>query len=650
MAIEKMMLVNIHGPMVSLDEVMVRCLDLNCFHPQSVSELIKNDKSFLPFQQVNPYSDLLQKTIETATKAGITLRYQDCKENALDRAYDDSFLKDFLKKFDDLSEKKQKLSANTENHRHVLLHLNHLEGMDVSLDDVFSCEYVKVRFGRLPADSYAKLQYYNNEMFFFSAFDRDDDYYWGVYFTNAEHEAVVDNIFLSLYFERIRIPEYVHGTPKNAIENITAEYEKEKKELAETTSAIKALVESSTEEFLKFYSKVKFLAESFDLRKYIAVSTEGNGNIFYMVGFIPKKDVKRFEERFAPLTDVVINILPGNADSRFTPPTKLVNSYFARPFEMFVTMYGTPSPKDVDPTPFVAITYTLLFGIMFGDLGQGLLIALIGSIVWRKMGQPLGRIMERIGISSALFGCLYGSVFGYEHLLDPFYINVLGLPHKPVEVMDGEAINVILLLAVATGAMIILISILINIVQGIRQKNIERALLDANGIAGLMMYGSVLFGVVLKMFLGIDVFTPIYIVLLIVIPALLIFFKEPIAHRLHKSKKHAPEGEEGGNMAENIFELFEIFLSFATNTMSFLRVGGFVLSHAGMMMVVSTLSEMVGSGASPAIVIFGNLFVICLEGMIVGIQVLRLEFYEMFSRFFSGDGVPFEPVQIHSTL
>lgn len=94
------------------------------------------------------------------------------------------------------------------------------------------------------------------------------------------------------------------------------------------------------------------------------------------------------------------------------------------------------------------------------------------------------------------------------------------------------------------------------------------------------------------------------------------------------------------------FELFEVVLSFFSNTMSFLRVGGFVLSHAGMMAVVFTLSEMVGNAASPAVIIIGNLFVMGMEGLIVGIQVLRLEFYEMFSRYFDGDGKPFSPVTV----
>ena len=113
-----------------------------------------------------------------------------------------------------------------------------------------------------------------------------------------------------------------------------------------------------------------------------------------------------------------------------------------------------------------------------------------------------------------------------------------------------------------------------------------------------------------------------------------------------KGKKFKLEGGVGDFIASNFFECFEFMLGYATNTLSFVRVGGFVLSHAGMMAVVLSLADMY-KGASPVIMVIGNIFVMCLEGMLSGIQVLRLEFYEIFSRFYDGDGQPFEPVSIN---
>ncbi len=99
---------------------------------------------------------------------------------------------------------------------------------------------------------------------------------------------------------------------------------------------------------------------------------------------------------------------------------------------------------------------------------------------------------------------------------------------------------------------------------------------------------------------------------------------------------------------ENFFEVFEFVLSYLTNTISFIRVGAFVLVHAGMMMVVFMLAEMTSGIFYALIIILGNVFVMALEGLLVSIQALRLEFYEMFSRFFDGDGRPFTPVVIGS--
>ena len=132
---------------------------------------------------------------------------------------------------------------------------------------------------------------------------------------------------------------------------------------------------------------------------------------------------------------------------------------------------------------------------------------------------------------------------------------------------------------------------------------------------------------------------------MIVLPIVLMFLKEPLGKLLkHRSPK--PDESIGSFIIDSFFELFDIMLSYITNTMSFLRVGGFIISHAGMMAVVLTLTQMMNGAGSIVAMIFGNAFVMALEGFIVGIQVLRLEFYEMFGHYFDGQGTPFEPLQL----
>jgi V/A-type H+-transporting ATPase subunit I len=426
---------------------------------------------------------------------------------------------------------------------------------------------------------------------------------------------------------------------------------------------------------------------------------------------------------------------------------------------------------------------------MFGDLGQGLCVALLGIVLFKLKGMQLGEIMSRIGVASMAFGSAYGSVFGIEHALDWFYVGVLGLHEKPVEVMRPDTTNIILLAAIGLGVIIIFMVIIFNMAIGIKHRDFDRTVLSHNGLAGLVLYGSI-FLMIFDYVTHVNYLSRSAELFLIIIPLIVVFFREPLTHlikykskadilkdkplaavkdfqegsiniqelfmsqyvsarfgrmptdsysKLHfykdepfmlypvkssvdyiwclyamadinkdeidaifhdlqfervfipdeylKSNESAegyikrcvaaggiPEDENaedktkygqleavrpktvletmfphgiGNFLTETFFELFEVCLSFVSNTMSFLRVGGFILVHAGMMAVVFTLAEMVGGGALPLVIIIGNAFVMVLEGLIVGIQVLRLEFYEIFSRFFDATGEPFKPVTVN---
>lgn len=142
-----------------------------------------------------------------------------------------------------------------------------------------------------------------------------------------------------------------------------------------------------------------------------------------------------------------------------------------------------------------------------------------------------------------------------------------------------------------------------------------------------------------------NIFTAPYVIVLIIIPVI-VMFSESLSAVLSKGKGSSLKRLRRFPCFQ-FFEVFEFMLGYATNTLSFVRIGGFVFSHAGMMSVVMILSEMVSTGASPVVIIIGNLFVMGMEGLIVGIQVLRLEFYEIFSRFYEGNGHPFEPLKIN---
>ena len=273
---------------------------------------------------------------------------------------------------------------------------------------------------------------------------------------------------------------------------------------------------------------------------------------------------------------------------------------------------------------------------------------MIGAFILSKTkGMALAKILVPCGFCSTVFGFLFGSVFGFEHLLDPIYQKVFGLPGKPIEVM--ESINGVLLMAISIGIGLVAVAMLMNIVIRLKSKEIGEALFSENGLAGLLLYGA-LFVLIYKFMSGTQLVPTIACVIVIAVTVPILFAKEIlIGFVQHKRKDEFMPESAADFVMQNIFELIEYILSYFSNTVSFLRIGAFVLVHAGMMMVFFSLA---GNPKSPAdvsvggwfAIVLGNVLVMALEGLLTGIQALRLEYYEMFSRFYDGGGRPFAGV------
>lgn len=639
MAIAKMTLVTLTGAVDQMDAVIERFSRFMDFHHEEP----KNPAQNAPQETANPYEPLLEQIQRLRLKHSLSVDFQPGSYRDIPLEQVRGFLNQAERTLEELSQRRSQLHDSLDQRRQSLSFIQHLQKLDVSFDALFSCQYLKIRFGRLPLEGYDKLRHYSQLYFFedqihlFYDLDRDKEYVYGALFLPHDQVEAVDNVFSELGFERIYVPEYIHDEPEKSILALKEQIAREERQLEEAEAALADFCSRNREKLSSCYAVVKLRRQAYRLKQYALVQNQQ----FYLTGFILQNREQAFRQCFEG-SGAKIDFRPADSDPRMTPPTVLKNNRFSQAFEFFVTMYGLPGHNEIDPTPYMAVTYTLLFGVMFGDLGQGLAVVLIGWLMWRLKRMEVGRVLMRCGVSSALFGCVYGSVFGFEHLLDPMY-RAMGFAQKPVDVFETDTTTLLLLGAVGVGAALLLVSMLMNVIVGLRQKDYGKALFSSNGVAGLLLYGTVLIGAALLLGFGVNIFHPAVVLLLIVLPLLLMFLKEPLAARLEG--RSALLGQTvGGFIVENFFELFDILLSFVTNTMSFLRVGGFILSHAGMMLVVHTLAEMVGAGASPVVLVFGNLFVMGMEGLIVCIQVLRLEFYEIFSRFFEGSGKPFVPV------
>lgn len=240
----------------------------------------------------------------------------------------------------------------------------------------------------------------------------------------------------------------------------------------------------------------------------------------------------------------------------------------------------------------------------------------------------IGTILVDGGLASIGFGFLYGSIFGREDLI------------KPILISPMENITTMLISGIVVGTILILISMILNIINGIKNSDIKRTFFEGNGLIGFIMYGFVI-ALIGFYFIKGELLLPKNVIATIVCVLLLIILFNDSITKIITSKKE----ESKIPFVEKIFELIEMLLSFASNTISFLRLAAFAINHTGLCMAVYLLANMATGAGNLAISIIGNIIVIVLEGLIVGIQVLRLEYYELFSRFYSGNGREYKTIE-----
>ena len=629
MAIAKMSLVNIIGPVEDFTRICGNYL-LDCdMHIENAVGTLDNIAGLMPYNEEENESDLIARVETVYHRAGFNPTVMPGRAVLPGNG---SNYEEKLAQINDkllaTEEERESLLAQIRENELVISQVKPLLSIEnVDVDRFFHFDFIKFRFGRMPKKSMQTLSgyLYNIDAFFIKT-SEDSDYVWGMYFMPALLEEKIDAVFASLYFERTRISDKAHGTAKEATVTLELENERLHKRLKELDNEVKSLIDQDLKELNVIYSNLLLGRRIREIKRYAAHTKES----FYVVAWMENKQADQLMRAVKNEPNVVIVTEKPETVDKVKPPTRLKNSFFVRPFELFVRMYGTPGYNEIDPTGIVAISYFLMFGIMFGDVGQGILIMIAGFLFGRLKKSSLGNIIGTVGISSTLFGFVYGSVFGYEDIL-------------PALIHPMERMNFMLIAAVALGVCIIAFAMALNIVNAIKAKDAGRALFSQNGLSGLIFYLAAIV-VALGMFMNFGfAVAPWLIGVSIGVPLVLIFIQEPLTLLLEKKKDWLPE-KKGMFLVEGIFELFEIVLSFVTNTMSFIRVGAFALNHVGMMTVVFLLSDMAPQSGSIVVQAIGNLVVIGLEGLIVGIQVLRLEYYEMFSRFFVGDGKEFQNI------
>ena len=626
--IEKMKLLHITGPKYDIDRVVKLYLGKYDIHFEHAMTSLNNLKNVRPLVETNLYKETAQKGEEL--KEYLELSRRTDLEVTQEQAQEIIFA--VHGQLEEVTRQKEGLSGEIRELKEWMAQTAPFIGLDFELCKLRDFHFIDYRFGKITVENFHKIEeyLYHNPYTLFYECNNDSEYVWGVYFVPHTHLERVEAVYASFQFEEIQVPEDLEDTPRQAFtqaKEALAGLEQERERLQMQAMEI---VKGREQEVLAACECLGSYCSNFDIRKYAACTQpkDGGGEQYILYGWMPARDAGKLERDMA--MDELIHWVeqePGD-DGGGKPPTKLKNPWILKPFELFVEMYGLPAYHEMDPTLFVALTYTLMFGIMFGDVGQGAVLVVGGVLLYRLKGMRLAGIIAAAGVWSVAFGFLYGSVFGFEEAIPALWM-------KP----NGDIMGT-LMIAVGFGAALILVAMVLNVVNALRAKEYGRLLFHQSGLAGLLCYG---FVVVCAALLATGRQLPAMALVgaAVGIPLAAVLMKEPLCRLLEREDKIFPEGSKAMFFVEALVDGFDVVLSYATNTISFVRVGAFALSHAGMMGVVMTLAGLEKGNPNWFIIVLGNVLVAGLEGLVVGIQVLRLEYYEMFSRFYSGTGKPF---------
>lgn len=641
MAVSPIKSIGIIGLRSELDKVINICGRSGEFQPDDPLNFYSDTRGFMPVTDKNPYSEPLSDFTETLNLAGIKPDIIDVRdvidsnEQVLDR------IEAMNRELERLIATRADLNQRIDQCKRSIEETSHFVGMDMDFDKIFSCEFIKANFGRLPRDSYQKLENYKDDPYIsFFICTEDETHYWGVYVTPIDKSEDIDRIFSGLYFEHCDV-EGFHGTPEKSLEILRSHLNALLEELDVADSKLESYYKYNKTDINRYFSKISELELYSDIKKNAMLYHKS----FILVGWVPADCADELVSQLEAVESIECSLTDGKDELKHSPPIKLKNNFFSKPYEFFIDMYGLPCYNEPDPTFFVSLSFTILFGIMFGDVGQGIILSIAGYLMWKFKRMDIGKILMPCGVSATLFGFVYGSVFGFEEALDPLY-HAVGMSGKPVPVLESATMLVVV--AAGIGVFLVLFAMFFNVFSSFKRHDFGRAIFHPSGICGIVFYAALVSGMLCTLF-GIPVMNIWYVLGLIVVPLILIYLGEPLSKLINGDKNWKPE-KWGEFLVQSFFELFETLLSYVTNTMSYLRVGTFVLVHAGMMLVFFTLAELLGEPGSVAyiiMVVFGNAFVMVLEATLVTIQVLRLEYYEMFSRFYIGDGRPFKPVRLN---
>lgn len=570
MAIEKMKLLSITGPAKDLDRFIARNLLESNLQIEDARKIYNKGWKFEYYDYDYAIKENLKECKNLIENLNILYREEYSNlfiENSVSQI--GTKIEHVKEAYETLKNDIELCQKAKEEDLQKIVSVEKLSHIHIDMKKMYDLKYIKFRYGNIANDKLEEIreELENMEVILFEI-EKQPDVTWIMYVTTEEFVQNVDVFFNLQNFERVWLDVNLTGTPKEYIDHMEREMNHKNNEMLNLQKEMQNLTDNCRHILLSSYRQLQTYDKINKIKKYIAHDSK---NAFYMVAWVPESELDKIVDKLDTCQNIDYQIEEKVGNKA---PTKLKNNRFIRPFEMLVKMYGVPNNQEIDPTLFVAITAFLMFGFMFGDVGHGLVFFILG-IVLKFRKKEAGDILIAGGIASIIFGFLYGSVFGKEDIL----------PARMISPM--EDINTMLIYGIVVGCVFILMAMLLNIANGIRNKDFQRIWLDANGVVGLVLYTFVLSMVSYYFIRGKMLIPTNVIVIIVCILLILLLFNDKLTKLITAKKEEAKT-----TAVEKIFEIIEMILSFASNTISFLRLAAFAINHVGLCLAIYLLADM----------------------------------------------------------
>jgi len=611
--------------------------------------------------EISRVRKIIERLIDAASYSGIDLITKTDDNISVPDSKIEEETKSVCAAIENLKENEGKTILERQRVRETLNETKAFSKMNMPFSDFEHLSYLTLRIGKLDPKDITLLRESMGERAVIIPLDENRF----IAASSKKGRFALDSQLKKISYEAVKIPENYKGFTAEMIKNLTEQQQiliKRIEEIKIEREQLKARYSKELKNLISSW-RVAYIIEEIKAR---FITTDC---LYHFSGWTPADTVKITGNDLAKITNgnIAIKILspdevPSIKEGKEKVPVAMKHSAFVKGFEPVVFSYGSPLYGTIDPTPLVAVFFTLMFGIMFGDVGQGFVLLLAGILTaksknyfskFKKYSTPL----ISVGIASMIMGFLAGSVFTDEHLLvaptRALTLALFGTPMDrilhilPLASTGGSIVKLFYFFGftIAIGVIVNSLGLIINIYNRCALKKYQAAFFSKTGLSGLILFWYILF-IAVRILLGgkfetydfIGIFTPFFF----------IFFGHAI-WRIFSKEKPVLENGLLAFIMEGFVDILETISAYFSNTVSFLRIGAFALAHAVFSFIVFYFTETLAhSGAAGTLgavflMIIGNAIIIVLEGLIVAIQVIRLQYYEFFNKFFVETGVEFAP-------